>query len=75
MLDHPQKLSKKLISSLFNRAESDLNDFDFNPVGSGQVGDCYILQGRHADAFEHRAGNGRSFNVVGCNLGCLRKSI
>ena len=41
MLDHPQKLSKKLISSLFNRAESDLNDFNFNPVGSGQVGDCY----------------------------------
>ena len=41
MLDHPQKLSKQLISSLFNRAETDLNGFDFNPVGSGQVGDCY----------------------------------
>ena len=41
MLDHPQKLSKQLISSLFNRAESDLNGFDFDPVGSGQVGDCY----------------------------------
>ena len=41
MLDHPSKFSKKFIESLFNSSESNLKGFEFNPVGSGQVGDCF----------------------------------
>ena len=41
MLDHPNQFSKKFIASLFNSPESNLNEFDFVPVGSGQVGDCF----------------------------------
>ena len=41
MLDHPRQFSKKFIASLFNSPESNLNGFDFLPVGSGQVGDCF----------------------------------
>ena len=43
MLDHPNQLTKKFISNLFNREELDLDSFDFEPVGSGQVGDCYRI--------------------------------
>ena len=28
---------------MFNREELDLDSFDFEPVGSGQVGDCYRI--------------------------------
>ena len=52
MLDHPNQLTKKFISSLFNRSESDLDSFDFNPVGSGQVGDCYRVNLKWHDAKE-----------------------
>ena len=41
MLDHPSQFSKKFISSLFNSPESNLKTFNFLPVGSGQVGDCF----------------------------------
>ena len=41
MLDHPNKFSKKFIASLFDSPVSNLKDFDFIPVGSGQVGDCF----------------------------------
>ena len=41
MLDHPSQFSKKFIASLFNSPEENLNTFDFVPVGSGQVGDCF----------------------------------
>ena len=41
MLDHPNQLSKKFIASLFNSSESNLKGFEFKPVGSGQVGDCF----------------------------------
>ena len=41
MLDHPNQLTKEFISNLFNREELDLDSFYFEPVGSGQVGDCY----------------------------------
>ena len=41
MLDHPSKFSKKFIENLFNSSESNLKGFEFNPVGSGQVGDCF----------------------------------
>ena len=43
MLDHPNQLTKEFISNLFNKRESDLDSFDFEPVGSGQVGDCYRI--------------------------------
>ena len=43
MLDHPNQLTKEFISNLFNREELDLDSFDFEPVGSGQVGDCYRI--------------------------------
>ena len=41
MLDHPSQFSKKFIASLFNSSEANLKSFDFEPVGSGQVGDCF----------------------------------
>ena len=41
MLDHPSQFSKKFIASLFNSLEANLITFDFVPVGSGQVGDCF----------------------------------
>ena len=41
MLDHPSQFSKKLISNLFNSSEENLKTFNFVPVGSGQVGDCF----------------------------------
>ena len=41
MLDHPSQFSKKFIASLFNSPEENLETFDFVPVGSGQVGDCF----------------------------------
>ena len=41
MLDHPSQFSKKFIASLFNSPEANLKTFDFVPVGSGQVGDCF----------------------------------
>jgi hypothetical protein len=41
MLDHPSQFSKKFIASLFNSLEANLKTFDFVPVGSGQVGDCF----------------------------------
>ena len=41
MLDHPSQFSKKFIASLFNSLEANLITFDFAPVGSGQVGDCF----------------------------------
>jgi len=41
MLDHPNQFSKKFIASLFNSPEENLKTFDFVPVGSGQVGDCF----------------------------------
>ena len=43
MLDHPKQLTKEFISNLFNREESYLDSFEFEPVGSGQVGDCYRI--------------------------------
>ena len=43
MLDHPNQLTKEFISNLFNREVIDLDSFDFEPVGSGQVGDCYRI--------------------------------
>ena len=41
MLEHPNQFSKKFIASLFNSSESNLKGFEFKPVGSGQVGDCF----------------------------------
>jgi len=41
MLDHPSQFSKKFIASLFNSPEENLKTFNFVPVGSGQVGDCF----------------------------------
>ena len=43
MLDHPNQLTKEFISNLFTREELDLDSFDFVPIGSGQVGDCYRI--------------------------------
>ena len=43
MLDHPNELTKEFISNLFNKEELDLDSFDFEAVGSGQVGDCYRI--------------------------------
>ena len=43
MIDHPNKFSKKFIANLFNVDESNLKDFEFEPVGSGQVGDCFRI--------------------------------
>ena len=43
MIDHPNKFSKKFIANLFNADESNLKDFEFEPVGSGQVGDCFRI--------------------------------
>ena len=44
MLDHPSQFSKKFIASLFNSLETNLKSFDFKPVGSGQVGDCFRVK-------------------------------
>ena len=44
MLDHPSQFSKKFIASLFNSPETNLKSFDFKPVGSGQVGDCFRVK-------------------------------
>ena len=41
MLDHPSQFSKKFIASLFKSPVANLKTFDFVPVGSGQVGDCF----------------------------------
>ena len=41
MLDHPSQFSKKFIANLFNSSEENLKTFNFVPVGSGQVGDCF----------------------------------
>ena len=41
MLDHPSQFFKKFIANLFNSSEENLKTFNFVPVGSGQVGDCF----------------------------------
>ena len=39
--DHPARFDKAFLAGLFVRPATDLQDFAFTPVGTGQVGDSY----------------------------------
>ena len=41
--DHPARFDKAFLAGLFGRPATDLQDFAFTPVGTGQVGDSYRL--------------------------------
>ena len=41
--DHPARFDKGFLAGLFGRPATDLQDFAFTPVGTGQVGDSYRL--------------------------------
>ena len=43
MIIHPNELSTKFLENLFETHQSNLIDFKFESVGSGQVGDCYRI--------------------------------
>ena len=43
MIIHPNDLSKKFLENLFESKEANLNNFNFESVGSGQVGDCFRI--------------------------------
>ena len=43
MIIHPNELSTKFLENLFETYQSNLIDFKFESVGSGQVGDCYRI--------------------------------
>ena len=43
MIIHPNELSTKFLENLFENHQSNLIDFKFESVGSGQVGDCYRI--------------------------------
>ena len=41
MIKHPDQFSIKFIAELFKISESNINGYTYQPVGAGQVGDCY----------------------------------
>ena len=41
MIKHPDQFSMKFIANLFKTSESNIKGYNYQPVGAGQVGDCY----------------------------------